>query len=57
MNPTLLKTLVFLNTVFLYFNSSIGALQLISGMVLPALLSFGVAGLNYFALKTLENQR
>lgn len=56
MNPNFLKLMIFLNTVFLYFNTTLGCLQLLSGMLGQALLSFGVAGLNYLALKTLENQ-
>lgn len=57
MNPKTIKILTIANTTFLYFNVSLGALQLLSGAIMPALLSFGVAGLNYFALKTLEHQR
>lgn len=57
MDPRVIKFLTIANTVFLYFNVSLGALQLLSGLIMPALLSFGVAGLNYFALKTLEHQR
>lgn len=49
------RLLIFLNTFFLYFNTTLGCLHLLSGTIVLALFSFSVAGLNYFSLKMLEN--